>query len=78
MYKVFDAFSFSLRVKSFVLGEKKTSLKLRNNTFLEFSTFYKVESAHQKDEMKPIFEKTNNFNLLLNDINKTHSEFKYK
>ena len=27
---------------------------------------------HHTDKMKPKFEKTNIFNLLLNDINKTH------
>lgn len=32
----------------------------------------------QNRQNEPQFEKTNIFNLLLNDINKTHSEFKYK
>lgn len=32
----------------------------------------------QNRQIETQFEKTNIFNLLLNDINKTHSEFKYK
>lgn len=75
MYMVFYALFF-LCVSMALCQENIFQLKcLRIKQYIAWvlpEFFYKVSNKQTE------FEKTHIFNLLLNDINKTHSEFKYK